>query len=228
MYVLEGCAPNSFENYLSCCRLGLFQKSPGHWLEVGWWCPHKQQLVWWRWLLSIQSGQETQKQLERYLSCSSNRGMDVLHTFPQIKKLSLKVNTSLPASAACERLFSHAGLLFTAKRSHLHCKNLDSQLLLKLNSHFTAWFFGTRHKFSAKHTHTCKLWTQRPLYAQAALFVFLYSLNNFLLLLKHLFGWLLFYFYLSHIILKQQLSSLSTVFGYSTHLCWLSYLNVDV
>ena len=52
------------------------------------------------------SGQENQKQLERYLSCPSNGIMDVLHTFPQIKKLSLKVNTSLPASAACETLQS--------------------------------------------------------------------------------------------------------------------------
>uniref|UniRef100_A0A3Q3AHZ6 HAT C-terminal dimerisation domain-containing protein n=1 Tax=Kryptolebias marmoratus TaxID=37003 RepID=A0A3Q3AHZ6_KRYMA len=77
--------------------------------------------------------------LERYLSCgdTTTGGMDLLHSFPQIKRLSLKVNTSLPASAACERLFSHAGLLFTAKRSQLHCKNLESQLLLKLNGHIT-------------------------------------------------------------------------------------------
>ncbi|XP_024139972.1 uncharacterized protein LOC112153794 [Oryzias melastigma] len=75
-------------------------------------------------------------ELERYLSCPSTGDMDLLHSFPLIKRLSLKLNTSLPASAACEKLFSHAGLLFTAKRSQLHCRNLESQLLLKLNSHF--------------------------------------------------------------------------------------------
>ncbi|KAK0149305.1 hypothetical protein N1851_009976 [Merluccius polli] len=36
-----------------------------------------------------------------------------------------------------ERLVGHAGLLFTAKRSQLHCKNLESQLLLKVNSDIT-------------------------------------------------------------------------------------------
>uniref|UniRef100_A0A0F8CGS4 HAT C-terminal dimerisation domain-containing protein n=1 Tax=Larimichthys crocea TaxID=215358 RepID=A0A0F8CGS4_LARCR len=77
------------------------------------------------------------QELERYLSRLSPAGMDLLHTFPHSKKLSLKVNTGLPASAACERLFSNAGLLFIAKRSQLHCKNLESQLLLKLNRDIT-------------------------------------------------------------------------------------------
>ncbi|KAL3983521.1 oligodendrocyte myelin glycoprotein [Sarotherodon galilaeus] len=86
---------------------------------------------------SMGSGNPEAGELERYLSCPFTGGMDVLHGFPQIKKLSVKVNTALPASAACERLFSHAGLLFTAKRSQLHSKNLESQLLLKLNHHFT-------------------------------------------------------------------------------------------
>nr|XP_020481133.1 uncharacterized protein LOC109974981 isoform X2 [Monopterus albus] len=38
----------------------------------------------------------------------------------------------LPASAACERLFSSAGLLFTAKRARIS-SDLENQLLLKLN-----------------------------------------------------------------------------------------------
>lgn len=86
---------------------------------------------------SMGSGKPEAGELERYLSCPSTGGMDLLHTFPHIKKLSLKINTGLPASAACERLFSHVGLTFTAKRSQLHCKNFESQLLLKLNRHFT-------------------------------------------------------------------------------------------
>lgn len=85
---------------------------------------------------SMESGKPQAGELERHLSCPSAAGVDPLHTFPHIKKLSLKGNTGLPAPAACERLFSPAGLLFTAKPSQLHSKNLDSQRPLKRNSHF--------------------------------------------------------------------------------------------
>ncbi|GAA6100450.1 uncharacterized protein LOC114653149 [Tachysurus ichikawai] len=60
---------------------------------------------------SMELGKSQVGELERYLSCPSPAGINLLHTFPHIKNLSLKVNTGLPASAACERLFSHAGLL---------------------------------------------------------------------------------------------------------------------
>ncbi|KAA8582580.1 hypothetical protein FQN60_006251 [Etheostoma spectabile] len=49
---------------------------------------------------SMELGKSQVGKLERYLSCLSPAGMDLLHTFPHIKKLSLKVNTGLPASAA--------------------------------------------------------------------------------------------------------------------------------
>ncbi|XP_041833130.1 uncharacterized protein LOC121634520 [Melanotaenia boesemani] len=75
---------------------------------------------------SMKSGKPQAGELERYLSCPSSEGMDLLHTFPHIKKLSLKLNTGLPASAASKRLFNHAGLMFTAKRSQLHSKNLEA------------------------------------------------------------------------------------------------------
>nr|XP_020481131.1 uncharacterized protein LOC109974981 isoform X1 [Monopterus albus]XP_020481132.1 uncharacterized protein LOC109974981 isoform X1 [Monopterus albus] len=70
-------------------------------------------------------------ELDGYLACVSDN-MDLLNSFPHIKKLSLKLNTGLPASAACERLFSSAGLLFTAKRARIS-SDLENQLLLKLN-----------------------------------------------------------------------------------------------
>lgn len=75
-------------------------------------------------------------ELEGYLACASD-SMDLLNSFPNIKKLSLKLNTGLPASAACERLFSSAGLLFTAKRARITAQNFENQLLLKLNKSFT-------------------------------------------------------------------------------------------
>ena len=74
-------------------------------------------------------------ELEGYLACASE-SMDLLNSFPNVKKLSLKLNTGLPASAACERLFSSAGLLFTAKRARLSAENFENQLLLKMNKSF--------------------------------------------------------------------------------------------
>ena len=38
-------------------------------------------------------------ELEGYLACASDK-MDLLNSFPNIKELSLKLNTGLPASAA--------------------------------------------------------------------------------------------------------------------------------
>src|SRR4029434_4689999 len=74
-------------------------------------------------------------ELEGYLACVSVN-MDLLDAFQNIKKLSLKLNTRLPASAACERLFSCAGLLLTAKRARINSTHLENQLLLKLNKKF--------------------------------------------------------------------------------------------
>lgn len=74
-------------------------------------------------------------ELEGYLACVSVN-MDLLNAFQNIKKLSLKLNTGLPASAACERLFSCAGLLFNAKLARMNSTHLENQLLLKLNKKF--------------------------------------------------------------------------------------------
>ncbi len=60
----------------------------------------------------------------------------VLKSFPAVCHLSLRLNTALPASAACKRLFSTAGLIFTPKRARVDSKNFENQLLLKLNKGF--------------------------------------------------------------------------------------------
>src|SRR4029434_8002765 len=74
-------------------------------------------------------------ELEGYLARISVN-MDLLNSFQNIKKLSLKLNTALPASPAAKRLFSCAGLLFTAKRARMNSPHLENQLLLKLNKKF--------------------------------------------------------------------------------------------
>lgn len=42
-------------------------------------------------------------------------------------------NSALPSSAACERLFSAAGLIFVPKRSNLSDNNFDKLVFLKQN-----------------------------------------------------------------------------------------------
>ncbi|KAL7373707.1 hypothetical protein ABVT39_013066 [Epinephelus coioides] len=74
-------------------------------------------------------------ELDGYLAYSSEK-MDLLRSFPALKKLSIKTNTALPASAACEQLFSCAGFIFTSRRARLGNKNFENQLLLKLNKKF--------------------------------------------------------------------------------------------
>src|SRR4029434_1796635 len=74
-------------------------------------------------------------ELAGYLACVSVN-MDLLNAFQNLKKLSMNINTCLPASAACERLFSCAGLLFNAKLARMNSTHLENQLLLKLNKNF--------------------------------------------------------------------------------------------
>lgn len=78
------------------------------------------------------AGQECVKQLEGYLA-SKVDCKDILKSYPAVCKLSLKLNTTLPASAACERHFSTAGLIFSPRRARLDAKNFENQLLLKRN-----------------------------------------------------------------------------------------------
>ena len=79
--------------------------------------------------------QDSAKQLDAYLSCSADN-MDLLKSFPAVCKLSVKLNTPLPASAACERLFSIAGLVFSPRRARLTSSNFENQLLLRINQRF--------------------------------------------------------------------------------------------
>lgn len=81
------------------------------------------------------NAQETSKQLDSYLACPDDT-MEVLKSFPSVLSLSLQLNTPLPASAACERLFSAAGLIFRPKRARIRSQNLEDLLMLKLNKRF--------------------------------------------------------------------------------------------
>lgn len=70
-----------------------------------------------------------------YLACTAG-GMDILTSYPAVSSLSLNLNTALPASAACERLFSVTGLIFSPRRGRIDSHKFENQLLLKLNKDF--------------------------------------------------------------------------------------------
>ncbi|KAK2185108.1 hypothetical protein NP493_246g02106 [Ridgeia piscesae] len=74
-------------------------------------------------------------QLDEYLLNRSTETAAVM-AWPLIKELFIRTNTPLPASAACKRLFSAAGHIFTPLRARIGDKNVENQLVLKLNKNF--------------------------------------------------------------------------------------------
>ena len=88
-----------------------------------------------------------QVQLEQYLASDSASvaslaawpvpaSVTSLAAWPVLAKVFVRLNTPLPASAACERLFSAAGRIFTSSRARIGAVSFENQLLLKLNGHF--------------------------------------------------------------------------------------------
>ena len=74
-------------------------------------------------------------QLSEYL-CSSQTDFSMIRTWPCLARLFVKTNTALPASAACECLFSAAGRIFVPNRARNSDAQFEHQLLLKLNRDF--------------------------------------------------------------------------------------------
>ena len=74
----------------------------------------------------------TTDQLERYLADECEQ-LTCLDAYPKLRVLFIELNTPLPASAACERLFSAAGLIFKPLRACIGDAEFENQLLLKLN-----------------------------------------------------------------------------------------------
>ena len=52
-----------------------------------------------------------------------------LAVWPSLKPTFIKLNTSVPATAACERLFSVAGRVFVPMRGRISDKRFEQQLL---------------------------------------------------------------------------------------------------
>jgi hypothetical protein len=67
-----------------------------------------------------------------YLS-SSISSLIELNSHPIIKSIFFELNTALPASAACERMFSLAGRVFAQNRTRMTDEHFEQQLLQRLN-----------------------------------------------------------------------------------------------
>ena len=56
-----------------------------------------------------------------------------LDVWPSLKPTFIKLNNPMPASAACERLFSAAGRVFVPRRGRISDKRFQQQLLAYSN-----------------------------------------------------------------------------------------------
>ena len=87
-----------------------------------------------------QSPKQKKHVLDMYLS-SDNEHFDIFEgRCASLKNLSLKLNTPLPASTACERLFSYGGMILIPHRTSLTDRHFEACLLTKLNHKFCKWF----------------------------------------------------------------------------------------
>ena len=61
--------------------------------------------------------------------------MAIITSSPALKKLFIQLNTSLPASAAAERLFSCASLTMNSRRTRMSETLFEELVVLKANNH---------------------------------------------------------------------------------------------
>ena len=67
---------------------------------------------------------------------SNNDELTAYARWPKLRQLFTKLNTPVPASAACERLFSCAELIFRPHHCSMTDRNFENSLLVKLNNGF--------------------------------------------------------------------------------------------
>jgi len=60
----------------------------------------------------------------------------MMNRHPEIKKIFLRYNTTLPSSAPVERLFSTAALVLTKHRNKLKDSTFENLSLMKINKHY--------------------------------------------------------------------------------------------
>lgn len=71
-------------------------------------------------------------ELERYL-CDTRKSLSILNEYPNVRRIYLRYNTTLSASAAVERVFSQALMIFTPRRNRLNDAKFEKTLFFKIN-----------------------------------------------------------------------------------------------
>lgn len=74
-------------------------------------------------------------EVDSYLQSTETNLVNAFQNLPMMKKIFLKYNTGVPASAACERLFSVGKDIFRPKRNRLSDGNFEKLLLCRVNTH---------------------------------------------------------------------------------------------
>lgn len=69
---------------------------------------------------------------EQYLA-SPFKIVQMLHDFPNIKKIFIMYNTTLSSTGPVERLFNQAKLIFQPRRNRLSAKNFERSLFIRQN-----------------------------------------------------------------------------------------------
>ncbi|KAK1905735.1 Zinc finger BED domain containing protein 1 [Dissostichus eleginoides] len=78
------------------------------------------------------------EEVRKYLEgTNKNLGTPALEDFPTVKQVFIKYNTTLPSSAAVERLFSHGGNLFTPQCNRMTDEHFEQVFLLRYNCKIT-------------------------------------------------------------------------------------------
>lgn len=67
----------------------------------------------------------------------SSQKLPMLKQYPTVEKMFRRFNTCLPSSAAVERLFSYAGIIFSPRRTRMTDKLFEKLVLLKTNKVFS-------------------------------------------------------------------------------------------
>lgn len=83
---------------------------------------------------SLRSATEL-NEVDSYLQSSETKLVNAFQNLPLMKKVFLKYNTGVPASAACERLFSVGKDIFRPKRNRLSDATFEKLLLCRVNKH---------------------------------------------------------------------------------------------
>lgn len=76
--------------------------------------------------------QNVEAEVNRFLE-DDRKDLLILNEYPNVKKVYKKFNTTIPSSAAVERLFSQSSLIFTPRHNRILSEKIEKVSLLKHN-----------------------------------------------------------------------------------------------